>query len=338
MDKRKVHISIVLIPNAMSSILSGIFEVLSSLPLLSTFDDAIPATSLFQVEFVASTCSSIKMAGGLPLKAHRAIADVEHTDVIIVPSVMVEPKKWQTGCFDEIVAWLSIMHYRGAVLCSACSGVLLLAETGLLDGKETTIHWCYASTFRQNFPNVHLRLEKMLVIAGEREQFIMSGASSSWTELILYIIARYVSPSAAQAVAKFFAFQWHADGQKPYLIFEQPIDHKDAMIRDAQLWLQNHFSQPAPVAEMQKRSGISERSFKRRFSKATGFSPIDYVQHLRIEEAKRRLEKTDVSIEKISWSIGYQDTSSFRRLFKRLTGITPGVYRQKFSLPDFVRN
>ena len=247
---------------------------------------------------------------------------------------MVEPQKWQTGRNAEIVEWLSIMHASGAVLCSACSGVLLLAETGLLDGKEATMHWCYASTFRQNFPNIHLRLEKMLVIAGEREQFIMSGASSSWTELVLYLIARYVSPSAAQAVAKFYAFQWYPDGQKPYLILEPSFDHQDATIRDTQLWLQKHFSEPAPVTEMQKRSGIPDRTFKRRFSHATGFSPLDYVQHLRIEEAKRKLERTDASIEKISWSVGYQDPSSFRRLFKRLTGITPGVYRQKFSLPD----
>ena len=156
MEKRKYHISIVLIPDAMTSNLSSIFEVLRTMSRLHIFDNAIPATPLFDVEFVASSHADTEMAAGLSLKAHRAIADIEHTDIIIVPSVMVEPQKWQTGRNAEIVEWLSAMHSRGAVLCSACSGVLLLAETGLLDGKEATMHWCYAATFRQNFPNIHL--------------------------------------------------------------------------------------------------------------------------------------------------------------------------------------
>jgi transcriptional regulator GlxA family with amidase domain len=249
--------------------------------------------------------------------------------------MMVEDGEWKKGRYPAIVNWLSDMHVQGAMLCSACSGVLLLAETGLLDGREATIHWAYARTFRRNFPNVRLRLEKVLVTAGDRQQFVMSGASASWHDLVLYLVARHVGPVAAQAIAKFMLLQWHVDGQAPYTVFEAPTDHGDAAILDTQRWLNEYFTVAAPVEEMVRRSGLAERSFKRRFKKATDYSPIAYVQHLRIEEAKRRLERTDTPIEEISWAVGYEDPAFFRRLFKRITRITPGAYRRKFRFPDF---
>lgn len=332
-----IRVSIIAIPDTAFSTLSGIYDVLSSFSILSTYDDAVPKTSPFQVEIVASTREVVNTASGLPLSAQRAIAEVDATDIVIAPSVMVQQGIWQTGRYPEVVQWLRAMHAQGATLCSACSGVLLLAETGLLDGKEATMHWAYASTFKQNFPQVQLRLEEVLVIAGEHDQFVMSGMSASWHDLVLYLVARHVGPTAAQAMSKFFALQWHRDGQAPYLVFDLPTDHEDAMVRDAQAWLSEHFSMAAPIMEVVKQSGIPERSFKRRFSKATGYSPIAYVQHLRIEDAKRRLERTDASIDQISWSVGYEDAASFRRLFKRITGITPGDYRRKFSVPHFAQ-
>jgi transcriptional regulator GlxA family with amidase domain len=322
----------------MFSTLSGIYDVLNSFPLLSTYDDALPPISPFQVEIVAPTQKEITTASGLALNAQRAFTEITSTDIVIVPSVMVEHGEWETGRYPDMVQWLRERHSQGATLCSACSGILLLAETGLLDGKEATMHWAFAPTFRQNFPQVRLRLEKILVIAGDRDQFVMSGASASWYDLVLYLIVRYVGPTAAQAIAKFFALQWHSDGQSPYLVFDLPIDHEDAIIRDAQVWLSEHFSIAAPITEVVIHSGIPERSFKRRFSKATGYSPIAYVQRLRIEDAKRRLERTNASIDQISWSVGYEDAASFRRLFKRITGITPGDYRRKFSVPNFTHH
>ena len=262
--------------------------------------------------------------------------ELDQTDIIIIPSMIPEGGEWNPGRYPKVVNWLSAMHTQGAMLCSACSGVLLLAETGLLDGREATIHWAYARTFRQNFPNVRLRLEKILVTTGDRQEFVMSGASASWHDLVLYLVARHVGPPAAQAIAKFMLLQWHVDGQAPYIVFETPTDHGDGAVLDAQEWLRDHFTIASPVEEVVRQSGIAERSFKRRFTKATGYSPITYVQRLRVEDAKRRLERTDAPIDEISWNVGYEDPAFFRRLFKRITGITPGVYRRKFRLPDFV--
>jgi transcriptional regulator GlxA family with amidase domain len=331
------HVSIVAIPDSMFSTLSGIYDVLNSFSLLSTYDEALPKTSPFQVEIVAPTHEEMTTASGLTLNTQRPFADVASTDIVIVPSVMVQQGEWKTGRYPGMVQWLRERHSQGATLCSACSGVLLLAETGLLDGKEATLHWAFASTFRNNFPQVHLQLEKSLVIAGDHDQFVMSGTSALWYDLVLYLVVRYVGPTAAQAISKFFALQWHHDGQAPYLIFDQPIDHDDAIVRDAQNWLSAHFSIAAPVTEVVKQCGIPERSFKRRFSKATGYSPIAYVQQLRVEDAKRRLERTTAPIDQISWRVGYEDAASFRRLFKRITGITPGDYRRKFSVPHFTQ-
>jgi transcriptional regulator GlxA family with amidase domain len=333
--KMPIRVSLVAIPDAMLSSLIGLFDVLNCFELLGTFDTAVPADNPFRAEIIAQSRENRLTASGLPVEAHHTIEEVDHTDIVIIPSMMVAGSNWNKMRYPRVVKWLSDMHAQGAMLCSACSGVLLLAETGLLDGREATIHWAYARTFRRNFPNVRLRLEKVLVTAGDRQQFVMSGASASWHDLVLYLVARHVGPAAARAIAKFMLLQWHVDGQAPYIMFEAPTDHGDAAVLNAQKWLDDYFSVASPVEEMVRRSGLAARSFKRRFKKATDYSPIAYVQHFRIEEAKRRLERTDASIEEISWAVGYEDPAFFRRLFKRITQITPGAYRRKFRLPDF---
>jgi transcriptional regulator GlxA family with amidase domain len=334
--KTSLHVSLVAIPDVMLSTLSSIYDVLNCFGLLGTFDDAVPEENPFRVQVVSSESGQIQTASGLPVSCQRTIGEIDHTDIVIIPSMMVEGGEWKVGRYPEMVDWFSAMHSRGALLCSACSGVLLLAETGLLNGLDATIHWAYARTFRRNFPKVRLRVDKVLVTSGERQQFIMSGASASWHDLVLYLVDRRVGPAAARAIARFMLLQWHLDGQAPYMVFAPPVDHGDAAVLVAQEWLGGHYAVAAPVEEMVKRSGIPERSFKRRFKRATGFSPIAYVQHLRIEEAKRRLERTNAPIDEISWNVGYEDPAFFRRLFKRITRITPGAYRRKFRLPDFV--
>jgi len=328
-----LQVSLVAVPDVTMSTLSGIYDVLNCFGLLGTFDDAVPKESPFQVEIVGAKREPAPTASGLPVTAHRSIDEIDRTDIVIIPSMIVEGAEWQPGRYPEVVDWLLDMHAGGAMLCSACSGVLLLAETGLLNGRDATIHWAYPRTFRRHFPEVHLCLDKILIVTGERQQFVMSGGSASWHDLVLYLIARLVGPTAAQAITKFMLLQWHVDGQAPYVVFEAPIDHGDATVLGAQEWLSQHYTLQAPVEELVTRSGLPARTFKRRFASATGYSPIAYVQHLRVEEAKRRLERTDEPVDKISWSVGYEDPAFFRRLFKRITHISPGAYRRRFRLP-----
>jgi transcriptional regulator GlxA family with amidase domain len=333
-DPKNVRVCLVAIPEVMASTLMGLYDVLNSFNLLATYGNGLASRAHFKAEIVATTAGALSSASGVRVEAGRSIQQIDSADVIIVPSILVERGEWEQGRYPELVKWLTELHAAGAQLCSTCSGVLLLAETGLLDGKDATVHWMYAQTFRRNFPNVRLRLDRALVAAGKRQEFLMSGASTSWHDLILYLIAQYAGPTAAQAIAKFFAFQWHADGLSPYIVFEPVTDHGDAAIHKAQSWLSRHFSVANPIEQAARVSGIPERSFKRRFKSATGHAPIDYVQRLRVEEAKRRLERTQAPVDEISWKVGYEDPAFFRRLFKRITGVTAGAYRRKFHIPE----
>lgn len=331
-----VRVSLVAVPDAMASSLSGLYEVLNGFDLFATIGEPAARAAPFEVEVVSPQATPTTTASGLTLTPNRTLKQVDQTDIVILPSMLVANGDWSAGRYPEVVRWLRAMHAGGAMLCSACSGVLLLAETGLLDGHEATVHWAYARTFRRNYPDVRLSVEKVLVITGDRGEFVMSGASASWHDLVLYLVARRAGPSAAQMIAKFMLLQWHEEGQAPYVVFDAPSDHGDAAILSAQQWLSEHFTTASPVEEVVRRSGLPERSFKRRFSRATGFTPISYVQHLRIESAKRRLEATNEPIDEISWGVGYEDPAFFRRLFKRITRLTPGDYRRKFKMPEFV--
>jgi transcriptional regulator GlxA family with amidase domain len=327
------RVSLLVIPEAMTFTLCGLYEVLISFGMLAAQDYALPREPPFRVEFLGLTRGLSPTATGLPIQVHASIGEVGRTDLVIIPSVLVQGGEWVKGRHPDIVRWLRAMHDNGATLCSACSGLLLLAETELLSGKEATMHWAYEQTFRRNFPDVQLRLEEILVTTGERQEFVMSGASMAWHDLVLYLIERYVGAASAQSIARFFGMRWHDDGQSPYISFTPSTAHGDAAIADAQVWLERNFSIGNPVDEMVRRSGIPERSFKRRFTQATGIAPIDYVQRLRVEYAKRRLEQSEAAIDEISWAVGYEDPAFFRKLFLRVTGVTPGVYRRKYRVP-----
>lgn len=332
-----LHVSLVAIPEASMSTLVGIHDVLGpSFALFAGKDPALPAEPPFTVEIVGRKRGPVTLANGRTVEA-RGLAEIRKTDIIIVPSIMVDDSGWRAGRYPELVAWTKRMHEQGALLCSACSGVFLLAETGAFDRQPTTIHWSYAESFAKMFPSVPLQPERVLMVAGERETLVSSGASTSWYDLVLYLIVRYVGATAAQTLARFLALQWHHDGLAPYIVFEGRTDHGDAAITAAQKWLSTHFSVASPVEEMVRRSGMAERTFKRRFTRATGHAPIDYVQRLRIEDAKRRLERTEAPIDEISWRVGYEDPAFFRRLFRRVTGLAPGAYRRRFLVPAYAQ-
>jgi transcriptional regulator GlxA family with amidase domain len=328
-----LHACILAVPDTMASPVLGIYDVLNSLGGLQAFDEAIPAQAPYRAEIVSERRGPMNTGSNIPIQMHRAISEIERTDLVFVPSIVVDASRWETGRFPATVEWLRAMHEGGATICTACSGVFLLAETGLLDGCEATLHWTHARAFERAFPKVKLSLEKILVTAGSRGELVMSGAATSWHDLLLHIVARQVGVAAAQALAKFHVLQWHADGQAPFMVFVPVTDHGDGTVAKTQAWAGKNYSAPNPVEEMARLSGIPERSFKRRFTKATGLTPIEYIQHLRVDQAKRRLERTSTPVDEIGWQIGYENPAFFRRLFKRTTGVSPSHYRRQFRLP-----
>ncbi|MFC0202234.1 GlxA family transcriptional regulator [Paracoccus rhizosphaerae] len=309
---------------------AGLYEVLTAFPVVASFHEGVPASPPFEVEIVGTAPGTVIAGSGLPITIERAVAEVEDTDIVIVSTMAVE-ESWVVDRHPELVAWMQRMHTRGAVLCSACTGLGLLAETGLLDGLPATTHWAFEQTVRASFPKIDLRLDEVLVTAGEREEFVMSGGAASWQDLVLYLIGRFVSPIAAQAIAKFELLERHAEGQAPYLPFLPDTQHGDRLVSQQQEWLKENFAVASPVAEMIRRSGLSDRALERRFKQATGLTPIAYVQQVRVDQAKRKLEQSDLTIDQISWDVGYEDSAAFRRLFKRIARVTPSIYRRKFA-------
>ncbi|TCN33931.1 GlxA family transcriptional regulator [Sinorhizobium americanum] len=332
-----IHVSLVAIPEAVVSTLTGIFDVMNAFAVMAALGHADLDPQPFRVEIVGLDEGPLQLASHVPISVQRSIVSLDTTDIVIVPSVLLAPEGWRRGRHAELVDWIQAMHRRGALLCSACSGIFLLAETGLFDGVDATVHFGYARAFQSAFPKVPIRPEQVLVVSGKREELISSGASMTWHDLVLYLIARHAGATAAQAVARLFALQWHQDGLAPYITFEGRKDHHDLAISAAQDWLATHFPVANPLEEMIRLTGLAERTFKRRFTGATGLSPIAYVQRLRIEEAKRRLERTEAPVDEISWQVGYEEPAFFRRLFKRLTGLTPGSYRRRFKIPEFAQ-
>lgn len=333
MSAKPLHVSLVALPEASASVLFGMYDLLNAFPQMQDIIPGLPAVTPFRIEVVGETAGDLTVAGGTPIHVHQACRDVTQTDIIVVPALVL--RIWKTGRYPALVDWLTQRHADGAMLCSACSGVFLIAETGLLDGRQSTIHWSYGPHFQALFPKVPVHPEQTLAIAGDRQQFISCGASMSWHDLALYLVARHSGEAAARAVAKFFALQWHRDGLQPFITFEARRDHGDAAILSAQTWLAENFPVADPVEQVVRESGLAERTFKRRFTKATGIAPMAYVQQLRIEDAKRRLETTRDAIDEIGWQVGYEDPAFFRRLFKRVTGVSPGSYRKQFQIPSY---
>lgn len=332
-----IRVSVLAFPEAVASTVTGLCDAFQVFEVLRKLGQEVPERGPFRVEIVGQSRAVPSATTSLEMHCHETLDEVESTDIVIIPAFMMSSCEWQPGRYPRILEWLARMHARNALICSACSGSLLLAETGLLDGRVATVHWAFEETFRSHFPLVDLRVREVLVVSGDRREFVMSGASASWHDLVLYLVARQVGTAAAQAVSKFLLLQWHPDGQGPYLTFRKRTDHGDAVVSAAQRWFSANLAAATPVEDMVRGTGLSDRTFARRFRRATGYSPIKYVQHLRVEAAKQMLETTGDSIDEVAWEVGYEDPAFFRRLFKRMTGVTPGAYRRKLQLPEFAR-
>ena len=329
---RDISISLVVVPEVAAGVLYSLHEVLSFVGSGWEFLTGwSPGRLRFVPQLVGSNCSAFRNPAGLPIVPEASFADVHQTDIVIVPDLVVARDEDTHGRWPEAIAWIKEQHAGGALVCSVCTGSLLLAESDLLDGVEATCHWAIADLIRDNYPRVELRPERVLVAGGPEHRLITAGASASWSDLVLYLVARYGGEEEARRTAKLFLFGDRSDGQLPFAARVRPRQHDDAAIAQAQLWIAENYATANPVSEMTRISGLTPRTFKRRFETATGYAPLDYVQSLRIEEAKQMLEASDKAIDDIAEDVGYVEPAAFRRLFKRATGLSPLQYRQRFQ-------
>jgi transcriptional regulator GlxA family with amidase domain len=258
------------------------------------------------------------------------VRDNPRADIVVLPELWLGPDEHLGGRYAKLLEWIRVRYSAGSHVYSACSGALMLAETGLLDGRDATSHWGYQDLFRRRYPQVQFRPEPNLCFSDPAGRIVTAGGTTSWHDLALHIIGRHASPGEALRIAKVYLLKWHDEGQLPYAPLIRPQPHSDAAVRTCEAWLAEHYRQPGAVARVVRHARMPERTLKRRFKLATGLTLIDYLQNLRIEEAKRLLETTDRAADEISAEVGYEDSSFFRRIFKRRTGLGPREYRRMF--------
>jgi transcriptional regulator GlxA family with amidase domain len=263
------------------------------------------------------------------IHTHGRIDTDDRFDVIIVRAMMQVSETQVPPGPPQLVVWLRRQHARGACLSSVCAGSFMLAQTGLLDGRKATTHWSLAGQFSDSYPRVRLQPQKMLI---DEHDLITAGGVTAYFDLALHLVRRFGSADLAAGCSKFLLIDPRRSSQSPYQAGQFRKSHADAAVLALQEYLEHHFGDHLSLEQMGRIAGLEQRTLLRRFRKATGDSPVLYLQRIRIEAARRHLELSQDSIEEIAWKVGYEDGSSFNRLFKKITGMSPGGYRKKFSL------
>ncbi|RFS21943.1 helix-turn-helix domain-containing protein [Chitinophaga silvatica] len=320
-----IHISI-LVPLGHFSV-SNIESSLQILKEVNSYSLEKHHSPLFEIELIGNGDQIPQREDQFMVAPDKHYNQVQHTDLILIPSLHGDIRK-MLELNQELVPWI-IKHYdKGASVASLCLGAFLLAKTGLLKGKQCTTHWKHASTFKSMFPDIDLRDEKIIT---EENRIFTSGGAFSYLNLLLYLIERYAGRDMALNIAKSYAIEMNRNSQSAFMIFEGQKSHKDEKIKMAQNFIENGFREKISVDQLATLTSISRRSFERRFKKNTGNTVVEYIQRMKIEAAKRDFESSDKTINEVISDVGYIDSKAFRTVFKRITGLTPMEYRNKFN-------
>lgn len=330
-QRRLPKIAILALPEVTASVVYGMLDLFCAAgrdwKLVTDGEHGEPAVD---AKVVAARAEPFEVANGALVRPQAALS-ADRYDIVCIPELAIAPSTDLSGRFSEEIAWIVAQHAAGAIVATACSGAVLLAAAGLLDGLDATTHWAYCDTLARRHPKVRVHRERALVAAGVGQRLVMAGGGTTWLDLALYLLSRAVDLETAMQVAKLNLIDWHAVGQQPYarLISTRQVD--DPVIARCQDWIAKRPTVEAPVASMIRLSGLPERTFKRRFRQAAGMAPLEYVHAIRLEEAKTLLETTDESLEELARKVGYEDATFFSRLFRRSVGLTPAQYRRRFG-------
>ncbi len=277
------------------------------------------------IKLASADGNPILCQNNIMLNAHCATRDIQQADIFIITSIhdvdAILPK------YQFMVDWLKEQYQKGTALASICTGAFLLAETGLLDGKDATTHWAVSDIFRKRYPKIRLKSEKLIVNHGD---LYCSGGGGSSTDLAYYLLQRYLGHPLAARTAKFFVHDFRRVSQHAYAIYDAKTGHNDTQVLETQRWINMHLTELINIKELSEIACMSQRTFERRFKKATGDSPLVYIQRLRVEIAKQQLETTNLSFDEISYKLGYMNSGSFRKIFVRWVNLLPSEYRERF--------
>ncbi|MBV0934315.1 GlxA family transcriptional regulator [Marinobacterium weihaiense] len=311
---RTLSVIILTLEGTARSAVYGLEDLFHSANKILTELQNVPALH-FDVHLLAAETLSRQPQGTLP-----------HPELVIVPPIL--QGQAYLAPLPDVCRALRDWHGQGSVISSACAGAFVLAQAGLLEGRCATTHWQLEGLFRYHFP--HLDLDTNALLLSDSD-LVTAGGVMAWMDLALHLIGRYVPPSVVQALGRFLVVDTGTRQQRYYRSFMPVMSHGDAPVLRVQHQLHQHYQRRLAVRDMAAIAGLTERTFMRRFQRATGLRPGEYLQQQRLHKAREALENSRDPIERIAWQVGYEDVSAFRKMFLKQTGLSPSQYRERFG-------
>lgn len=283
--------------------------------------------ALFKID-LAGLAAEVDFYGGLfSVKPNTAISTIAQTNLIIIPSLN---HNYHQSVKDngEMITWIREQYTNGAEVASICTGAFLLASSGLLNGKLCSTHWSAADDFRSLFPEVELQADRLIT---DEHGIYTNGGAYSFLNLMIYLVEKYYDRETAIFCAKVFQIDIDRQSQSAFTIFTGQKHHDDDVVRQAQQYIEENVQEKISAEDLSQQFAVSRRNFDRRFVKATGNTPIEYAQRVKIESAKRTFESTRKTINEVMYEVGYSDVKAFREVFRKITGMSPLAYKERYS-------
>ena len=318
------HISILVPKGAILGSLEGSRQLFTQ---VNEFMKARNADPLFKVQLVGLSKTTSLAGGCFTANTELLIDDIKKTDLIIIPALDGDIRE-AIEVNRDFIPWIIKQYENGAEVASLCLGAFLLASTGLLKGKRCATHWMAESNFRMMFPDVTLVTEKIIT---DEQGIYSSGGAFSYLNLILYLIEKYAGREIAVLSAKVFAIEIERQNQLSFTIFQGQKSHDDELIKKAQDFIEKNYQEKISVDQIASLLALSRRNLERRFRKATSNSIVEYIQRVKIEAAKLSLESSLENVNDAMYKVGYSDPKAFRVSFKKITGLSPMQYRNKYN-------
>ena len=318
------HISILVPKKAILGSLEGSRQLFTQ---VNEFFKAKGEAPIFKVQLVGLTKETPLSGGLFTANTDVLLEDVKKTDLIIIPAIDGEIEQALENN-KEFIPWIQEQYKNGAEVASLCLGAFILAATGLVNGRKCATHWAAANDFKRMFPEVNLVTEKIIT---DEHRIYSSGGAFSYLNLILYLIEKYAGRDMAILAAKVFAIEIQRDSQASFIIFQGQKEHEDEVVKKAQEYIEKNYQEKITVDELASMFAISRRNLERRFRKVTYNSVVEYIQRVRVEAAKMNLERTRENVNDAMYKVGYNDTKAFRTTFKKITGLSPLEYKNKYN-------
>jgi transcriptional regulator GlxA family with amidase domain len=318
------HVSI-LVPE--SSVMQAIADPQYLFSAVNQFIIQAGKKPLFDVHLVGIK-REIKLNGGLfAVYTDKLLDEVTYTDLVVIPALFGDMEQ-AISLNQKLIPWIVEKHKQGAEVASLCVGAFLFASTGLLNGKKCSTHWGFANQFRSMFPEVELVDGRIVT---EENHLYSSGGANSYWNLLLHLVEKYTDRETAILAAKYFAIDIDRESQSAFAMFQGQKAHTDSIIKTAQEFIEQHIEERPSVEQLADKFGMGRRTFERRFKQATNNSVLEYMQRIKMEAAKRSFESSRKNISEVMYDVGYTDTKAFRTTFKKVTGLTPIEYRNKYN-------